>query len=229
MARSAAPPCTAASRSPWKRFEGSVAETETRYACDQAGSPASGAPQASGNATGIKPLPADAMIIMPVRSFVLFPGLVMPVTIGRQKSIAAAQQAIREQRQIGVLMQRDASVDDPSPVDMHRMGTVANVVRYVTAPDGGHHLICQGEQRFQVLEFLSGWPFFVARVLRIPESTSATSEVEARMLHLRGQAVEALELLPQAPQELVGAIQAIKVPGELADLPAGYLDIKPEE
>src|SRR5262245_12829337 len=229
MARSAAPPCTAASRSPWKRFEGSVAETETRYACDQAGSPASGAPQASGNATGIKPLPADAMIIMPVRNFVLFPGVVMPVTIGRAKSIAAAQQAVREQRQIGVLMQRDASVEDPSPVDMHRMGTVANIVRYVTAPDGGHHLICQGEQRFQILEFLGGWPFFVARVLGIPEATSRTPDIEARMLHLRGQAVEALELLPQPPQELIAAMQAVKAPGELADLTAAYMDIQPSE
>src|SRR5204863_3401620 len=126
---------------------------------DQGGSPASGAPQATGNTTAIKPLPPDAMIIMPVRNFVLFPGVVMPVTIGRPKSVAAAQQAVREQRPIGVLMQRDASVNDPSPLDMHRMGTVANVVRYVTAPDGGHHLICQGEQRFQILEFLGGWPF----------------------------------------------------------------------
>ncbi|HMK78909.1 MAG TPA: endopeptidase La [Xanthobacteraceae bacterium] len=169
------------------------------------------------------------MIIVPVRSFVLFPGVVMPVTIGRAKSVAAAQQAVREQRQIGILMQRDATRDDPAPVDLHRMGTVANVARYVTAPDRAHHLICQGEQRFQVLEFLSGWPFLVARVLRIPESTSQTPEIEARMLHLRGQAVEALELLPQAPPELIGAIQAIKLPGELADLAAAYLDVKPEE
>jgi ATP-dependent Lon protease len=187
------------------------------------------APAGSADATAVRPLPPDAMIIVPVRSFVLFPGVVMPVTIGRQKSIAAAQQAVREQRQIGILMQRDGAVDDPTPVDMHRMGTVANVARYVTAPDGGHHLICQGEQRFQVLEFLSGWPFMVARVLRIPEATTHTPEIEARMLNLRGQAVEALELLPQTPQELVGAIQAIKVPGELADLAAAYMDVKPDE
>ncbi|HET7678708.1 MAG TPA: endopeptidase La [Xanthobacteraceae bacterium] len=169
------------------------------------------------------------MIIVPVRSFVLFPGVVMPVTVGRPKSVSAAQQAVRDQRQIGILMQRDASQDDPSPIDMHRIGTVANIVRYVSAGEGGHHLICQGEQRFQILEFLSGWPFFVARVLRIPETTTANPETEARMLHLRGQAVEALELLPQAPQELIGAIQAIKIPGELADLTAAYMDLKPEE
>ena len=81
---------------------------------------------------------------------------------------------------------------------MHRMGTVANVVRYITGQDGANHLICQGEQRFQVLEFLSGWPFMVARVLRIPEPTTRTPEIEARFLHLRGQALESVELLPQA-------------------------------
>ena len=207
-----------------------MAETEAIQRLDSVGNQATlNAPGSSGRDAVLRPLPSDAMIIVPVRSFVLFPGVVMPVTIGRAKSVAAAQQAVREQRQIGILMQRDATRDDPAPVDLHRMGTVANVARYVTAPDRAHHLICQGEQRFQVLEFLSGWPFLVARVLRIPESTSQTPEIEARMLHLRGQAVEALELLPQAPPELIGAIQAIKLPGELADLAAAYLDVKPEE
>src|ERR1700727_1601516 len=123
-------------------------------------------------ATTMPPLPPDALIIVPVRNTVLFPGLVLPITVGRAKSIAAAQQAVREQRQVGILMQRDPEQAEPSPIDMHRMGTIANVARYVTAPDGSHHLICQGEQRFQVIEFLSGWPFFVARVLRIPEPDS---------------------------------------------------------
>ena len=177
----------------------------------------------------LRPLPPDALIIVPVRGFVLFPGVVMPVAVGRTRSIAAAQQALREQRPVGILMQRDASLDDPTGLDMHRMGTVGNVVRYVTAPDGTHHLVCQGEQRFQVLEFLSGWPFLVARILRVAQPEQQTREVEARLLHLRGQAVEALELLPQAPRELIAAIQAIASPGDLADLAAAYLDVRPEE
>ncbi|HEY2226759.1 MAG TPA: endopeptidase La [Xanthobacteraceae bacterium] len=169
------------------------------------------------------------MIIVPVRNFVLFPGTVMPVAIGRSRSIAAAQQAVREQRQVGILMQRDAEVADPLPIDMHSMGTVANVVRYITTPDGTHHLVCQGEQRFRVVEFLGGWPFFVARVVRIPDPVAGTAALEARLLHLRGQALEALELLPQAPQELMAAISSINSPGELADLTMAYMDVKPEE
>ncbi len=175
------------------------------------------------------PLPPDALIIVPVRNTVLFPGLVLPITLGRPKSIAAAQQAVREQRQVGILMQRAADVADPSSIDMHRMGTIANIVRFVTTPDGTHHLVCQGEERFQVVEYLSGWPFFVARVMQIPEPDLHSAEVEARFVNLKAQAVEAAQLLPQAPPELAAAIQSIEAASALADLAAAYMDVKPEE
>ena len=65
----------------------------------------------------------------------------------------AAQRALRDQRQIGILMQRDLATDDPIAIDLHRMGTVANIVRYITAPDGSHHLVCQGHDAFEVIEY----------------------------------------------------------------------------
>jgi ATP-dependent Lon protease len=175
------------------------------------------------------PLPSDVLVIVPVRNTVLFPGLVLPIAIGRPGSVAAAQQAVREQRQVGILMQRDPEISEPTPTAMHRIGTVANIVRYITAQDGAHHLVCQGEQRFQILEFLDGWPFLAARVARIPEPDSRTPEVEARFLNLQRQAVEALQLLPQAPPELLAAIQAITSPAQLADLATAYMDVKPDE
>jgi len=181
------------------------------------------------NGSTLPPLPPDALIIVPVRNTVLFPGLMLPITLGRPKSIAAAQQAVRDQRQVGILMQRDPEAADPAPIDMHRMGTIANIVRYITAPDGTHHLVCQGERRFQVTEYLNGWPFFVARVVQIPEPDTRTSEIEARFVNLRAQTVEALELLPQAPAELVTAVQSIEAPAQLADLAIAYMDVKPEE
>ena len=184
---------------------------------------------ASLGASSMPALPPDALIIVPVRNTVLFPGLVLPITLGRPKSIAAAQQAVRDQRQVGILLQRAAEVEDPTAIDMHRMGTLANVVRYITTPDGSHHLVCQGEQRFQIVEYLSGWPFLVARVLRIAEPETRSPEIEARFVNLKAQAVEAVELLPQAPAELVAAIQSIEAAPALADLSAAYMDIKPEE
>ncbi|MGZ5928928.1 MAG: endopeptidase La [Rhizomicrobium sp.] len=179
--------------------------------------------------SGQKPLPSDAIIILPVRNLVLFPGVVLPVMIGRPGSTAGAQCAVREQRQVGILMQRDAEQPEPSAIDMHRFGTVANIVRYVTVPDGSARLICQGDQRFQILEFLDGWPFMVARVLLIPEPQSKSSEIEARFLLLRQQAIEALQLLPHAPSEIVTALQAVTSPSVLADLVAAHMDVKPEE
>jgi ATP-dependent Lon protease len=177
----------------------------------------------------LPPLPPDALIIVPVRNTVLFPGLVLPITLGRPKSVAAAQQAVRDQRQVGILLQRDPEIADPTPIDMHRMGTIANIVRYITAPDGSHHLVCQGEQRFQVVEYLSGWPFFVARVLQIPEPDVRTPDVEARFFNLKAQTLEAVQLLPQAPAELLAAIQSIETPSALADLAIAYMDVRPVE
>jgi ATP-dependent Lon protease len=177
----------------------------------------------------LPPLPADALIIVPVRNTVLFPGLVLPITLGRPKSIAAAQQAVREQRQVGILLQRSADVDDPTAIDMHRMGTIANIVRYITAPDGTNHLVCQGEQRFQISEYLSGWPFLVARVVQIPEPGLRTPEIEARFVDLKAKTIEAIQLLPQVPGDLLAAVQSIEAPPALADLAIAYMDMKPEE
>jgi ATP-dependent Lon protease len=112
---------------------------------------------------------------------------------------------------------------------MHRVGCVANLMRYVTGQEGGHHLVCQGEQRFDVQEFLDGWPFLVARVVRIAEPDSRGAEIEARFLSLQQQAVEALQLLPQAPPDLLAAFQSIRSPAQLADLAAAYMDLKPAE
>ena len=67
---------------------------------------------------------------------------------------------------------RDPSTDDPIPVDLHRMGTEASLLRYVTSPDGTHHAICQGERRFRVLDFVDGYPFLAARVEHVPEVES---------------------------------------------------------
>jgi ATP-dependent Lon protease len=174
-------------------------------------------------------LPSDAVIVLPVRNTVLFPGIVMPITLGRRQSVLGAQQAAREQKQVAIVLQRNPEQDEPDRNDLHRIGTIANIVRYVTAPDGTHHLICQGDQRCQVEEWLDGWPFLVARVVRFAEPTSRSAEIDARLVNLRTQAVEALQLLPQAPAELVNAVGAIEKPAALADFSAAYMDVPPAE
>jgi ATP-dependent Lon protease len=170
----------------------------------------------------------DMLILIPVRNLVLFPGTVVPVAVNRERSLAAAQEAVRSERKVGFLLQRDPDMQSPSGDDLHRIGTVANIVRYVTGQDGTHHLVVQGERRFRVLDFQSGLPFMVARVEYLPDSPT-TSEVEARALNVKRLSAEAIALLPQAPAELANAIQAVESPSTLADLVASFMDIKPSE
>jgi ATP-dependent Lon protease len=174
-------------------------------------------------------LPEDVLCIVPVRNVVLFPGVVMPLSLGRPKSIAAAQEAARSQRPIGVLLQRVAEADDPTPDQLYEVGCVAGILRYVTAPDGNHHIVCQGQQRFRVREFVPGYPFLAARIERIEEPEERTPEVEARFFHLKDRALEALQLLPQVPPELINAVQSASSPSQGADLVASFMDLRPEE
>ncbi|MBW8854903.1 MAG: LON peptidase substrate-binding domain-containing protein, partial [Bradyrhizobium sp.] len=154
------------------------------------------------------------LIIVPMRNLVLFPGTVFPAGIQRELSIAAAKEASRTTNQIGFLLQRDPDVQQPGPDDLYKVGTVANILRYVSTEDGRHHLVVQGERRFRVLDFQPGLPFLLARVEYLPDYSNGSSEVEARALHLKRLAAQAVQLLPQAPAELANAVQSIESPSQ---------------
>jgi ATP-dependent Lon protease len=182
--------------------------------------------QASGETESTTPsLPPDVLPIVAVRDTVLFPGTVFPIAIGRESSVRATQQALREERPIGILMQRESELAQPGGVDMHRTGTIATILRYVNVPDGGHHLVVQGLQRFRVSEFVQERPFLAARYVAIDEPDEHDVEAEARLMHLKEQAMEALQLLPQVPPEMITAVQATTSVGALSDLVAAYLDV----
>ena len=195
----------------------------------QAQDEAAAASAAIEGASGTLALPDDALIIVPVRNMVLFPGMILPITIGRDNSIAGAQQAVKSERPIGIVLQRNPEIERPGKDDLFPVGTRANVLRYVTTPDGAHHIICQGQQRFRVVELLEGYPFLAARVALIEEPEASGKEIEARFMQLKERALEVLQLMPQASQELVGAVQNIASAAALADMVAGLMDIKAPE
>jgi ATP-dependent Lon protease len=185
------------------------------------------APLPPGVAPPAKPLPADAFVVMPVPT-VIFPGIVFPLVLDRPASVAAAQQAMREQRPLLLVLERDPQA--PPFEGLHRVGVIANMLRYVTGPDGTPHVACQAAERFEVTEWLEGWPFPVARGRKLEEPEETGPEIEARFVLLRSQALEALQLLPAAPpQELVAAVEGATSPAALADLVSAYLDLKPED
>ena len=187
------------------------------------------APQAAADDPAATALPPDVLLIVAVPDMVLFPGTVFPVAIGRDASVQAAQQALREERPIGILMQREADKEHPGGADLHRVGTLANILRYVNVVEGGHHLVVQGLQRFRVEAFVREQPFLAARVTPIDEPQEQGAEIEARLLHLKQLAMEALQLLPQVPQPLIAAVQSATSAGALADLVAAYLDLGRDE
>jgi ATP-dependent Lon protease len=176
-----------------------------------------------------RPLPDDALIILPVRNAVMFPALVIPLAIGRERARAAAQEAVRLERPIGVLLQSRPDIEEPGPDDLHWVGTSAGVLRYITTPDGVHHAVVKGMQRFRVLQFLDGYPYTVASVQLIPDDRTSDTDIEARMLSLKERAGQVLQLLPQVPEEVAASLQAVEEPARLADLIAGLMDISVEQ
>jgi ATP-dependent Lon protease len=172
----------------------------------------------------------DVLIILPVSNTVLFPGVVLPIAVTGDSALAAAQEAVRTQRRVGLLLQADSGSTPPHEAEnLHRVGTAASIVRFITAPDGTHHLIAQGEERFTVLDYVSREPFPVARIETHREPTVLDREIEARGLNLRERALEAVQLLPQAPGELVNAIRSIESIPALADMVASFMDLKTAE
>ena len=169
-------------------------------------------------------IPEDATIILPIRNTLLFPGVVLPLTIARPSSIAAVQEAARGARKIGLLLQDDPNTEQPEPEQLRRVGTIAEILRYVTS-EQTHYVICRGLRRFRIREFLPGHPFLVARVKEIGVSEVITPEIEARMRLLKMRARDAIQLLPNLPQEIGPAIEGLDSPSALADFLAGIIDI----
>jgi len=195
---------------------------------EAAGEAQAAAPAARAEGTG-RPLPEDALIILPVRNVVMFPGTVFPLTVGRERSRAAVQEAVRLERPIGVLLQSKPEAEEPGPDELHWVGTSAGVLRYVTTPDGTHHVIAKGLRRFRVLQFLEGHAFPAARVQYIDDPEQLDPEIEGRVRALKQRALETLQLLPQVPAEMVAALQGVEEGPQLADFIAGVMDIPLEE
>ncbi len=173
----------------------------------------------------------DTLTILPMSETVLFPELVMPIVLDRKPAIDAAQRAMRADQPVGLLLGDPDGESNNLPDSLHKVGTAANILRYVTGNDGQHHLVCQGISRFRVRDFVeddNGG--LAARVTWIDEpDPEGDKHVDARMTTLRNRALEAIQLMDHPSQELSNAIQSIESASLLADATAGYLGLKPKE
>ncbi|MEO7160351.1 MAG: endopeptidase La [Polaromonas sp.] len=169
-------------------------------------------------------LPEGVIALVPMRNVVLFPHALVPITVGRAKSIAAVQHAKNTGALLGIVLQRDERVDDPGREALWDVGTTAKVVQYVDSDEQLRHALCQGVARFRIEALVEGYPFLAARVQFIGEPAEISTQAEALGLQLRERAAEILSLLPGAPAELAHTLQAVKSPSHLADVVASLLD-----
>jgi ATP-dependent Lon protease len=171
----------------------------------------------------------DPVALVPMRNVVLFPHLLLPITVGRSRSIAAVRHALATDTPIGLVLQRDAAVDEPDRAGLHDIGTLARIVQHGDQHDEQIHLICQGLRRVRIGALAGGQLYLAARVEPIDEEAAASTRIEALALQLREKAAEILTLLPGVPAELAHALQSARAPAHLADIVAGLLDAEVAE
>ena len=158
----------------------------------------------------------DEIPILPLRNTVLFPGVVLPITVGRDKSIQAVNEAYKTNKLVGVLAQKDSSIEDPSTNDLERIGTIAKVVKLIKMPDGGTTVIIQGKKRFQLDAVTSDDPYFKARItILAEESVPDTDQFRALAGSIKDLASQIIQLSPNLPSEAAIILKNIENPGFL--------------
>lgn len=154
----------------------------------------------------------EQLSILPIKNTVLFPGVVIPITVGRQKSIRLVKKAYQGNRIIGVVSQKNAMAEEPTVDDLYKVGTVARIIKMLVLPDGNTTIIIQGKNRFEVKEFVQEEPYLSAKVelLLEPSSDQKSKESKALAQSLRDAASKILKLNPEIPQEAHIALDNIQ-------------------
>jgi ATP-dependent Lon protease len=173
----------------------------------------------------------EQLPILPLRNSVLFPGMVIPITVGRDKSIRLIKEAYKKDRIIGVVAQIDPSVEDPEENDIHRIGTVAQIIKTLQMPDGNTTVIIQGKKRFELVEIMQIDPYFRATVRqyeslnKIPEDQSFTALIQS----IKDLSIQIIHQSPNIPTEASFAIRNIESPAFLVNFVSGNLNVTSTE
>ncbi|HYV93327.1 MAG TPA: endopeptidase La [Chitinophagales bacterium] len=172
----------------------------------------------------------DVIPILPLRNTVLFPGVVIPITVGRDKSIKAVREAYAGDKIIGVLAQLDAGMEEPQPADLHRIGTMAKILKMLKMPDGSTTAIIQGKARFSVKEYVATDPFFKANIEILKDiEEKEDKQFEAFIMSIREMAGNVIRLSPNIPTEANIMLRNIDSPSFLINFVANNLTVDIKE
>ncbi|TCJ12012.1 endopeptidase La [Flaviaesturariibacter flavus] len=170
------------------------------------------------------------LTLLPLRNTVLFPGVVLPITVGRDKSIRAVNEAYGGGRYIGVVAQKDPAVENPTGADLERIGTVARIVKQIKMPDGGITIIIQGKTRFSITEVTAEEPWFRAEVALVPDApVPADPDFGAYVANIKDMAAELIQLSPNLPSEASVILKNIESPNFLLNFVSSNLNTELHE
>ena len=172
----------------------------------------------------------EELPILPLRNTVLFPGVVIPITVGRDKSIKAVNEAYKGDKLVGVLAQKDSDVEDPDIDDLVRVGTIAKIIKLIRMPDGGTTVIIQGKRRFELQQLVSEDPYFKARVATLEETVVENDRhFEASVSSIKDLASQIIQLSPNIPTEANIILRNIENPGFLIHFVSSNLNSEIKE
>jgi ATP-dependent Lon protease len=166
--------------------------------------------------------------LIPLRDVVIFPHMVIPLFVGREKSIAALEEAMAADRDILLATQKQARVNEPAPDDIHSVGTVGGIIQLLKLPDGTVKVLVEGRSRARLKSYLASDRYFLVQSEEIPERPVDKSKAQALMRTVVDSFAEYVKLNRKLPSELVGSAQTIEEPGRLADTIASHLSMKTE-
>ncbi len=168
----------------------------------------------------------EELPILTLRNNVLYPGTVIPISVGRDQSIKLINDAANDSRLIGVVAQKNEKIDHPEPKDIYRAGTMARIMRVIKMPEGNLTVIIQGIKRFKIADFVRTDPYFVARVHELPDrEVDFDAEYQQIIAQIRELAIKAIKLNPMMPSEATMAIENIQSPTFLVHFIASNLDL----
>src|SRR5215813_14410922 len=172
----------------------------------------------------------ELISILPLRNSVLFPGSIIPIDVGRRKSVRLVEEAIsRERPVIGILTQKDARTEDPGSGDMYTVGCAARILKVIKLAKDNFSVILQGICRIRIQEFVQQEPFIVARVQPAPDATGVDVELDALVMNLKDIAKRVIKLMPELPKEASALVESVTEPGQLADLITSNLELQVDE
>ena len=164
--------------------------------------------------------------VLPLRDIVVFPHMIVPLFVGREKSVRALEEVMSEDKQILLLTQKNASEDDPNAEGLHTIGTLATVLQLLKLPDQTVRVLVEGKSRAKVTGFLPRTDFFQATIERIPENVGETKETEALIRTVKTNFEQYIKLNKKIPAETLASVAQIDEPAKLADIVSSHLSVK---